>query len=282
MIRGDFVYALTVGMVVTLNPCGFAMLPAYLSSFIGLTGPAGQHQPASTGVRRAILVSLSVSLGFVSVFLALGLLVRAGAEQIYDASKWLTLIVGIVLAVLGAAVIGGYKLPVFLPRLEKGGRDRTFGSMFVFGVSYAVASLGCSLGFFLSVVFTTARNHGIVSGIATFLMYGLGFTLVLTGLTVSLALAQGGLLRVLRSALRWIDRLAGFFLLSAGLYLAWYGLAEIRGSSDSIVTRGTTWSGRLTTWIDSIGAVPLAVIFGSVILGGAGWVAATRRHRAQG
>ena len=278
MIRGNFAYALTAGMIVTLNPCGFAMLPAYLSSFIGLAGPVDERRPTAGHLVRALVVSLAVSLGFVSVFLVLGSLVKAGADQVIDASKWLTLVIGIVLAILGAAVIAGYKLPIFIPRLDKGGQGRTLRSMFVFGVSYAVASLGCSLPIFLGIVFNSATNNGLLSGLVVFLVYGLGFALVLTGLTVSLALARGGLLRRLRSVLRWVDKLAGIFLLIAGLYLAWYGLSEIRGTNSGVVARGTSWSGRLQTWIDSFGAVRLAVVLGAIVLAAGSWIMISRRR----
>ena len=36
MIDGLFAYAFTTGMLATVNPCGFAMLPAYLSYFLGI------------------------------------------------------------------------------------------------------------------------------------------------------------------------------------------------------------------------------------------------------
>ena len=36
MIRGHLALAFSAGMIATVNPCGFAMLPAYLSYFLGL------------------------------------------------------------------------------------------------------------------------------------------------------------------------------------------------------------------------------------------------------
>ena len=50
-----------------------------------------------------------------------------------------------VLIALGIAMLAGWEPVVSLPHLEKGGRDRTFRSMYLFGVSYAIASLGCTL-----------------------------------------------------------------------------------------------------------------------------------------
>ena len=69
MIDAPLAYAFGVGMVATVNPCGFAMLPAYLSFFLGLEG-AGDD--ARTNVLRALLIGATITAGFVAVFGVLG------------------------------------------------------------------------------------------------------------------------------------------------------------------------------------------------------------------
>jgi hypothetical protein len=174
----------------------------------------------------------------------------------------------------------GYRLPFFVPKLDKGGRSQSVGSMVVFGVSYAVASLGCSLPTFLIVLFGSAKRSGWASGAISFAFYGLGFALVLTALTVSLALAQGGLLRALRRAMRIVDQAAAVLLVLAGAYVAWYGWTEVRGSGSGVTDQGFDVSSRLTRFLDSIGAGTLAAVLGAVV---AAAVAVTvvwrRRHR---
>jgi cytochrome c-type biogenesis protein len=269
MIDGNFAYALTAGMIVTVNPCGFAMLPAYLSSFLGLSRGSQAAEARETGggaVVRALVVSAAVTLGFMAVFLVLGTLSRAGADAVFSISQWLTIVIGIGLVALGVAMVFGYKPPIFTPKIEKGGQGRSFRSMFIFGVSYAVASLGCSIPVFLIVVFTGGRQHGLVSGFLSFLTYGIGFGLVLTGLTMSLALAQGGFLKLLRKALRFIDRASAVFLILAGLYLAWYGLTEVRekAAKDGVTGRATDFASRLQGFVQDhqgiIVGLALAVI----------------------
>jgi cytochrome c-type biogenesis protein len=270
MIDGNFAYALTAGMIVTVNPCGFAMLPAYLSSFLGMSRDT-ERSTGSTAVVRALVVSAAVTLGFMAVFLVLGTLSRAGADAVFSISQWLTIVIGIGLVVLGVAMVFGYKPPIFTPKLDKGGQGRSFRSMFVFGVSYAVASLGCSIPVFLIVVFTGGRQHGLLSGALSFLTYGLGFGLVLTGLTMSLALAQGGFLRVLRKALRFVDRASAVFLILAGLYLAWYGLTEVRSKAakDGVTSRATDYASRLQSLVQDhqgvIVGLALAIIGGAIV-----------------
>jgi cytochrome c-type biogenesis protein len=275
MSSGNYALAMTTGMVVTLNPCGFAMLPAYLGSFLGRKTSEDEQRSVVAGVSRALKVSVAVSLGFLAVFLVLGTLVKLGAKWVTSASGWLTLAIGSLLVAVGVAMLFGRRLPVFTPKLEKGGRDGSFQSMFVFGVSYAVASLGCSLGFFVSYTVGSARRAGIGSAAISFLFYGLGFALIITALTVSLALAQGWFLRSLRRVMQYIDRLSAVFMLLAGLYLIWYGLAEIRGKGGT--SSFTNWSGQVTTWMQNQGAFRIAAVLGIFVIGALAAVAFRKR-----
>ena len=60
MIDGAFAYAFTAGMVATVNPCGFAMLPAYLSYFLGIEGHGLRGRP--TGARRLARLVVSAAV----------------------------------------------------------------------------------------------------------------------------------------------------------------------------------------------------------------------------
>jgi cytochrome c-type biogenesis protein len=275
MSSGNYALAMTTGMVVTLNPCGFAMLPAYLGSFLGRKTSEDEQRSTVAGISRALKVSTAVSLGFMAVFLVLGTLVKLGARSITSASGWLTLVIGSLLLAMGVAMLFGRRLPVLTPKLEKGGKDGSFQSMFVFGMSYAVASLGCALAPFIAYTVGSAKRSGAASAAISFLFYGLGFALIITALTVSLALAQGWFLKSLRQAMQYIDRLSAVFILLAGFYLVWYGFAEIRGKGGT--SSVTTWSSQVTTWIQNQGAFRLASILGVLVIGALAAVAFRKR-----
>ncbi|HEX9258073.1 MAG TPA: cytochrome c biogenesis CcdA family protein, partial [Acidimicrobiales bacterium] len=230
MIDGAFALAFTAGMVATVNPCGFAMLPAYLSYFLGLHEP-DDGRSTTASLRRALLVSAAVSFGFLVVFVVLGALIRGGADWIADYAKYASVLIGVVLIAMGIAMLAGWRLPFATPKLDRGGRDRTVWSMFVFGVSYAIASLGCTIGPFLAVVLSGFTREGFVSGVVSIAVYGIGMAVVLTALTVTLALAKGWLLRWLRTAMRYVDRLAGVLLILAGGYLVYYWIFNLATDS---------------------------------------------------
>lgn len=269
MIDAPFAAAFTAGMVATVNPCGFAMLPAYLGFFLGTEGDDDQ---ASVGLARALVVGGVVSAGFLVLFALAGALVSWTSLAIGEWSPWLTVVIGVALVGVGIAFLAGWEPELTLPRLDKGGRTRGLWSMFVFGVSYAVASLSCTIGPFTAVVATTFSRSSVASGIVTFVAYGLGMALLLLALTVTLALARQGLLHRLRRALPYVARASGAIMVVTGAYLAWYGVYEIRliQGGDQNATSGpvgtvTGWSSQVSNWLDGFDPLQVALVLGLAV-----------------
>jgi cytochrome c biogenesis protein CcdA len=282
VIRGQFAYAFTTGMVASVNPCGFAMLPAYLGFFLGTES---EERSTTTRVTRALLVGAALTLGFLAVFLVVGTLLRNATELITNVSGWATLVIAVVLVVVGIAVIAGWRIPIATPKMTRGGGSGTFSSMFMFGVSYAVASIGCALPLFVTLLFAGSRRNGVVSGVLMMSFYGLGMGLVITALTISLAVASGGLLRVLRSAMRFVDRAAGVVMLLAGIYLVFYGIEEIqvaRGnlSQGSVTKAGGIVGDHVRNFLQRQDPVVFGIVLAALVALGALGVLATRRRSA--
>ena len=270
--QGPFAYYLAVGMVATVNPCGFAMLPAYLSYYLGLDDETRDGSGAAP-LGQAARVALAVSAGFLAVFAVAGALVELLDAPVYEYAPWISLVIGLALLVLGVAMVTGFELVVRLPKLQHRGRARTVRSMFLFGVSYAVASIGCTLPTFLIAVAGTIDDKSIADGLVAFACYAAGMALVLTTLTVTLALARTSVVRFLRWSQRYVNRVAGALVAVAGAYVAWYGALELRtyrssaGSvpSSTITERMAALSADISDWINSVGAVPLAIVLGLVL-----------------
>ena len=257
-------YAFTTGLVAAVNPCGFPMLPAYLSYFIGLDDETAD---APRRILRAITSAAAVSLGFLAVFSALGIPINAGVTSIYEVMPWLTIVIGLALAALGVAMLLGWKPVFLLPRLDKGGRSRRFGSMVLYGVSYAIASLGCTLPVFLVVVAGTTERSNALSGLVAFLAYGLGTTIVLMVVSIAIAVARDGLVRKVRELARFVDRASGVLLVAVGAYLVWYGIYATdpaNGTASSPLKWVERWSSDVTTWL-SDGGTGLGVALAALV-----------------
>ncbi len=267
----SLVYAFGVGMVATFNPCGFAMLPAYLSYFLGLEGAdhADDHDTGRTVV-RALTVGAAMTAGFVVVFGLLGIVLEPLLNRINDRLPWLTIVLGIVLVVLGVVMLTGRTITVRLPKMSKGTDSRELTSVFLFGVSYALVSLSCTFALFTAAVSTTIENESVVVGIGAFLAYALGMGLVLMVLTLAIALARQSLVRRLRGVLPYVGRISGALLVLAGLYVTYYGWYELRVYSGDTSGGGVAqWmfdlSGRMSDWIDSVGPTRIGLLLATAI-----------------
>jgi cytochrome c-type biogenesis protein len=208
------------GLVAAINPCGFILLPTYLMYFLGVSGGAPGTQKAS--LRRALKVSAAVSTGFLTVFLIIGFLSVPLRSTISSNSKYVTGFIAVALIVLGAAMLFGYKPPFMTPQIDSGKKDQTVKSMFVYGVAYAVASIGCTIGLFLATVFSARPDETFIGSVGNMVAYGAGMALLVSALTVGFAFANTSLLKFLRSSMQYIDRVAAAFVVLSGLYLAWY------------------------------------------------------------
>jgi len=258
------------GMLASVNPCGFVLLPTYLMYFLGIEA-TGDSPDQQASVRRGLLVGSAVSAGFVAVFVLVGVIAEFIDRWILRNAKYATGVIGVVFIVLGVAMLAGYRPRFATPHLDAGGRSRSVTSMFVYGIAYAVASLGCTMPIFLPIVFGAGRREGVATGFANVVLYGLGMSLVVVALTVSLALANQVLLRVLRTAMRYVDLLAAAFLVVSGLYLLYYFVVvDVNGESSTITDRLNRWQNRFSTQLANnwglyaivlAGVVAAAVVF---------------------
>jgi cytochrome c-type biogenesis protein len=250
------------GLLAAINPCGFVLLPTYLVYFLGMENLRPGAERAS--VLRALKVSLAVSAGFMSVFVVIGALTKLSTNFFVENAQWVALVIGVGLVVFGIATVFGYRLPFTTPKLDIGERDRSVRSMYVFGLAYAVASIGCTVPGFTAVVLGSFSTDGLTKGIFAIALYGVGMALVVTGLTVTLALANTALLRILRRGMAWFEQLAGILLILTGMYLCWYWYSSITdGTGGRVVAKATGWNDKLVTFVQDHQA---AVVWGGVIV----------------
>ena len=250
------------GLLAAVNPCGFVLLPTYLMYFLGVSGRPGTQRAT---VRRALLVSAALSTGFMTVFVIVGGISRLFTNWLNQNAKYVGLLIGLALVILGIAMLFGYRLPFSTPKLETGKRDQTIASMYVFGLAYAIASIGCTIGPFSATVLGTIDTDGFVQGIVAIVLYGVAMSLLITTLTVTLALAQGGLLKSLRTGMKYVETASAIVMILSGLYLSWYWFNDIRDKYDDDLTgRVLNWQERIAQYIDNNRLV-LAIVFAIIV-----------------
>ena len=264
VIEGNFAYSFMLGMLAAVNPCGFVLLPAYLLYFLGIDG--GNQGVTRAPLQRAVRVSAAVSSGFLVVFLIVGSISRLFTQWIELNAKYAGFVIGIALIGLGIAMLFGWK-PSFATSLPSTKKDHSTRAMFIFGVGYAVASIGCTIGLLTTAILGSISTHGFASGVISLVMYGLGMSLLITALTVSLAAAKTGMSRVLKQSLRYIDKVAAAFIAITGAYLTWYWLGAIRERSSlgNVVSNVENWQNSVSMWLQEQGAQRLAFLCALII-----------------
>ena len=164
----------------------------------------------------------------------------------------------------------GYKLPFMTPNISTGETpQKTIRAMFVFGIAYAVASIGCTIGLFIATVFSTTARDGVVAGVGNVVAYGAGMALLVSALTVALASANTSLLKFLRGGLQYVDRIAAGFVILSGAYLLWYFYwVDILEEGDPITDWALARQAQATTFLNdhwqTVGIVMALIVGGAI------------------
>ena len=263
-LEGDFAYSFILGVLAAVNPCGFILLPTYLLYYLGTELNRENESPATT-LRRGLTVGIAVSSGFIGLFLIVGIISRAFTTVIRDNAKYGAVIIGIGLIAMGIAMFRGWKPPVTQPNMTMQ-KQRTWRNMFVFGIAYAVASIGCTIGLLVSVILGSVGRHGFVSGVLSIVLYGLGMGLLVTSLTVALAFARFGMVSNLKRSFPVFDKVSAIAVTLTGLYLAWYWFGAITNrGSDGVIGRVENLQTDVATFLQNTGAYLLAIVFSAII-----------------
>ena len=218
-----FGYAFGAGMVASVNPCGFLMLPAFGAYHLGSGGPAVERSPVALRLARALLLGAVATAGFVLLFSAIGLFLSLAGRGLVALFPWGGLLVGIALTLLGLwLLLTGHSFGI----LEASRVQARFGTgvkdVFLFGIGYGVCSLSCTLPIFLVVVGTALATGSLAFALTQFLSYGLGMGLILTLVTVSAAVFRGALATKLKALIPYVHRISAVFMVAAGLYIVYY------------------------------------------------------------
>lgn len=212
------VYAFTAGALATLNPCGFAMLPAVLGRFLA----RGQG-----GARAGLGLGLLLSLGALTAFGVMGLLLTLVGTALSRYLRYVNLLLGLFLLTLGALTLAGRGVGLGVDLRAPEGRG--WGEFYLFGLFYGLASLGCTLPVFLAVA-GVALSRGPLEGLLALSAYGLGMGAVLMGASLLVGLGKVELVKGLRRAGVYLESLGAGLLLVAGGYLLAYWLTFLLGN----------------------------------------------------
>ncbi|CDZ59366.1 cytochrome c biogenesis CcdA family protein [Neorhizobium galegae] len=217
--------ALLAGALSFLSPCVLPLVPPYLCYMAGISveqfrgGGGAAVIDSGGGTRRAVLKSaLFFTLGFATVFVALG----AGASTIGVLLRQhldlLSKLGGLIIIVMGLNFLGVFRIGLLAreARFQGGGQPATLSGAYVMGLAFAFGWTPC-IGPVLGAILGVAASRDTVGeGAALLAIYSLG-------LAVPFWIAagfSGAFMRFLtrfRRHLGVVEKVMGVFLILTGL-----------------------------------------------------------------
>ena len=232
------------------------------------------------------MATVAMTAGFVAVFAMFGLLAVSIASTVQRYIPAVTVVVGVALLVAGLWMLSGRRLGLRCRGASREHPTARLGSMFGYGVAYAVASLSCTVGPFLAVTASATRTDSHGEAIVVYGAYAAGFALVVGTLAVAAAFTSAALSARLRHLLPVINRIGGTLVILVGLYVAYYGIYELRlfhgnGSpEDAVISAAGRLQSLLAGWVNGHGGWPwvLALAVLAAVAVGLAW---RRRARSR-
>ncbi|MBH52183.1 MAG: hypothetical protein CL785_03400 [Chloroflexi bacterium] len=214
------IYAISAGMLALVNPCGAAMLPAYIG--YQLIGSNAQI-PFYWAITKGIINGSVSTLGFITIFGSVGIIIVSGGRLIINYIPIAGLITGIIIVFLSLwLIISGQSLGIVMASRIGLDRGNNLVGVFLFGIAYAIVSLSCALPIFLVVVVSVMANIGMIEGLGMFISYSFGMGLALIFITIISILSRKTAQEFVRIVLPYVNSAGKILLLGAGLYIIYY------------------------------------------------------------
>jgi cytochrome c biogenesis protein CcdA len=167
--------------------------------------------------RDAVKMGLVGALGIISIFFVFGFVIACLGLFLSHISL-ITKASGLILIAMGLVTLLDAHLPTPNLPIVFSRRKGPIG-MFLFGAAYGLASMGCSLAIFLSVVAYAISTQGFLSGFLSIIFYSLGIGIPMVLVSVMSSSIKELVSRRCAKAARWIRKLSGLALLIVGFSL---------------------------------------------------------------
>jgi cytochrome c-type biogenesis protein len=216
-------FAFAAGMVASVNPCGFFMLPAYISYHLGTEETGFYEQPSAKRLLKGLLLGVVATAGFIVVFAVVGGIISAGGQWLVKVFPFAGIAIGGAMIIVGLWLLLTHRtLGIMAASRVTVSPQHNLRNVFLYGIVYALGSLSCTLPIFLVVVGSSLASQGLGASFSQFIGYALGMGTILVAVTIGAALFQGTVARWLRRAIPYVHRASALFMLGAGAYLIYY------------------------------------------------------------
>ena len=202
-------FPLVAGIFSLFSPCGYALLPGYISYYLG----------SRLHVRRAVSGGLVCTLGLMTIFILIGGSASILGALLPQIIPILNLAASAILIIMGITTLIGMEFSIPVP--VKAAKQRGLLGIYIFGVAYGLAAAGCSAPIFLSILFYSMAG-GPINGAIVFLTYAVGMGLPLIITSILVAEAKELMIRKIADFTPSLRKISGATLISVGIYLLYF------------------------------------------------------------
>ena len=219
-------FSFSAGVVSAVNPCGFAMLPAYLGLYmsIGIDDKTAVHYRQM--ILKGLFIGCSVGFGILSLFLLVGLITGFALTLLRSIMEWVGIALGICLISFGIWLTNGGRIytnvTARIGQSIGNPNEINLKGFFLFGVSYGIASLSCTLPIFLAVIGVNLKASSIYDSMLQFGLYGIGMGFMIMLVTLSMVALKGVMIRYIKSVLPYVERIGFLLVVVSGMYIVFY------------------------------------------------------------
>jgi cytochrome c-type biogenesis protein len=219
-IMGLYVLALLTGLLSFFAPCAFPLLPGYISYYLGRY----EGGPTLSGSVKAGIASAT---GINGMFALIGAAVAVGGVAVKPYITYFAPIVGVVIVLLGLSMVFG-KAEIFERfggvlssySSKLGGRAR-YSGLFLYGVGYGLAAMGCQAPVFIALIFAGLATGGVLEAFLIFFSFSIGMGCMMITVSVIVGTAKMKLLERMRALTPYLNRACGVILVIVGVYFLW-------------------------------------------------------------
>lgn len=248
----DLSLVFAAGVFATFNPCGFAMLPAYMTMLL-----TSQRKSESLPklVVKALQFAVLMALGIISVFALFAIAIFPISTSIQAYLPIATITIGALLIAVGVATLSGkspYLKKLWSPNTAPSARLK---SLYLYGVTFALGSVSCTIGPLLAAT-SKALELTFVESLRIYLIYASGISATIAVLALIALFSQATLGRI-RKSMKLIERISSIFLILVGFYLIVFGLYETKFSNwveplHSVIDHVFSLQGHVVTFVNSV------------------------------
>ena len=214
---GLFVLAFLTGLLSFFSPCAFPLMPGYISYYLGRY----EGGPTFGGSVKA---GIAAATGINGMFALIGGAVALGGVAVKSYVSYLAPGVGIAIILLGVVMLFG-KAELFArfgtlltASSSKFGGGARYSGLFLYGVGYGLAAMGCQAPIFIALIFAGLAAGGALEAFIVFFAFSFGMGCMMLVLSVIVGTAKMKLLERIRALIPYINRACGLILILVGIY----------------------------------------------------------------